>query len=188
MEFLDTTLDEPYLPCSVLRSIPSSTSRLKWRLDFAGATREAPEFPIVTWESCHNSRKTTRFARHRKVKPFPTTEAQEKYHVLSWGSTQYRTPVMQPKKFPNIPVSLQRNTEIPGTTSSEPLLPSWSRHEGRFPCFTWIITKPSSPPSAESCFPENWPLMPKGLGTAVKDSLHREAVQWVWEIMRLIKS
>ena len=27
-------------------------------------------------------------------------------------------------KFPNIPVSLQGNTEVPGTTSFEPLLPS----------------------------------------------------------------
>ena len=31
---------------------------------------------------------------------------------------------MRPQKFPNIPVSLQGNTEVPGTTSFEPLLPS----------------------------------------------------------------
>ena len=42
MEFLDTTLDEAYLPCSVSRNIPSLTSQLKWRLNFPGATREGP--------------------------------------------------------------------------------------------------------------------------------------------------
>ena len=26
---------------------------------------------------------------------------------------------------------------LTGTTSSEPLLPSWSRQEVRFPCFVW---------------------------------------------------
>ena len=29
----------------------------------------------------------------------------------------------QTQKFPDIPVSLEGNTEVPGTTSSEPLLP-----------------------------------------------------------------
>ena len=44
---------------------------------------------------------------------------------------------MRPQKFPDIPVSLEGNTEGPGTTSSEPLLPSSSRQESRFPCFVW---------------------------------------------------
>ena len=48
MEFLDTILDEDYFPCSVLRPIPSSTSRLECRLDFPGATREAPGVPRQT--------------------------------------------------------------------------------------------------------------------------------------------
>ena len=30
---------------------------------------------------------------------------------------------MRPQKFPDIPVSLEENTELPGTTSSEPLSP-----------------------------------------------------------------
>ena len=41
MEFLDTTLHEAYLPCSVSRPIPSSSSLLELRLDFPGAIYEA---------------------------------------------------------------------------------------------------------------------------------------------------
>ena len=36
----------------------------------------------------------------------------------------YLEPLMRPQKFPDIPVSLEENTEVPGTTSSETLLPS----------------------------------------------------------------
>ena len=42
---------------------------------------------------------------------------------------------MRPQNLPDIPVSFERITEVPGTTSSEPLLPCGSRQEGRFPCF-----------------------------------------------------
>ena len=44
---------------------------------------------------------------------------------------------MRPTIFPDIPVSLERNTEVPSTTSSETLLPSCSRQKGPFPCFIW---------------------------------------------------
>ena len=40
-EFLDTSLDEVYLPCSDSRATPSSPLQLEWRLDFPGPTREA---------------------------------------------------------------------------------------------------------------------------------------------------
>ena len=43
--------------------------------------------------------------------------------------------MMRPTKFPDLPVSLERNTEVPGTTSSEPLLPSSSLQEGPFSYF-----------------------------------------------------
>ena len=33
--------------------------------------------------------------------------------------------------------TLEGNTEGPGTASSEPHLPSWSRQERRFPCVVW---------------------------------------------------
>ena len=64
------------------------------------------------------------FPRRRKMKPFPTTASQEKSHVPSKSLKRYLAPLMRPKKFPDIPVSLERNTEVPSTTSFEPLLPS----------------------------------------------------------------
>ena len=39
-------------------------------------------------------------------------------------SKRYLAPLKRPKKFPDILDSLKRNTEFPGTISSEPLLPS----------------------------------------------------------------
>ena len=47
-DFLDKSLDEVYLPCSASRAIPSSPWQLEWRLDFPGATREAPGVPRQT--------------------------------------------------------------------------------------------------------------------------------------------
>ena len=46
-----------------------------------GQHKRLPEFPVVTQESRHNSRKTTSFPRHCKKKPFPATASQEKSHV-----------------------------------------------------------------------------------------------------------
>ena len=39
-----------------------------------------------------------------------------------------------PQKSPDTPGSPEGNTEGPATPSSEPLLPSGSRQESRFPC------------------------------------------------------
>ena len=39
---------------------------------------------------------------------------------------------------PDTPVPLEGNTEVPGTTSTEPFHSSWSRQDGRFPCFVWM--------------------------------------------------
>ena len=59
-----------------------------------------------------NSRKTTWLPRHRKMKPFPATAPQEKSHVRNWRSKGHLAPLMRPTKFPEIPVSLERNTEV----------------------------------------------------------------------------
>src|SRR5574340_131326 len=74
--------------------------------------RVIPEFPVVTRESRRNSRKTTWLPRHRKMKPFPATAPQEKSHVRNWRSKGQIAPLMRPTKFPEIPVSLERNTEV----------------------------------------------------------------------------
>ena len=42
------------------------------------------------------------------------------------------------KRLTNLENKLtEGNTERPGTASSEPLFPSWSRQERRFPCVVW---------------------------------------------------
>ena len=44
--------------------------------------------------------------------PFPTTAPQEKSHVRNCRSKGHLAPLMRPTKFPEIPVSLERNTEV----------------------------------------------------------------------------
>ena len=84
---LDTSLDEVYWPCSHSRAMPSFPSQLEWKIGLAWANKRQPEFPVVTRESRRNSRKTTWLPRHRKMKPFPATEPQEKSHVRNWRSS-----------------------------------------------------------------------------------------------------
>ena len=45
MEFLNTSLDEVYLPCSDSRAVPSSPMQLEWRLDFPGPTERNTRIP-----------------------------------------------------------------------------------------------------------------------------------------------
>ena len=48
----------------------------------------------------------------RKMKPFPATASQEKSHVSNWRSKGHLASLIGPTKFPEIPVSLERNTEV----------------------------------------------------------------------------
>ena len=43
----------------------------------------------------------------------------------------------------HLQATLKGNTEVPGTTSFKPLLPSWSWPVGRFPCFVCKGARPS---------------------------------------------
>ena len=51
---------EARFPCRDLRAMPCSPSQLQWRLAFPGATREAPEFRVVTREKCHRSHRSSK--------------------------------------------------------------------------------------------------------------------------------
>src|SRR5574337_221193 len=68
-----------------------------------GQHKRHTECPVVTRESRRNSRKTTWFPRHRKMKPFPDTASQEKSHVRNWRSKRYLAPLMRPHKVPRHP-------------------------------------------------------------------------------------
>src|SRR5574341_20280 len=121
--FNDTATTEIYtlslhdaLPILALQSLESNA-----QLSFAtrmedwtclGLHKRHPEFPVVTRESRRNSRKTRWLHRHSKMKPFPATAPQEKSHVRNWRSKGHLAPLMRPTKFPEIPVSLERNTDV----------------------------------------------------------------------------
>src|SRR5574337_979410 len=77
-----------------------------------GQHKRHPEFPVVIRESCCTSRKTTWFPRHRKMEPCAATASQEKSHFRNWSSKRYLSPLMRPTKCPDIPVSLETNTEV----------------------------------------------------------------------------
>src|SRR5574340_316292 len=99
-------------PAVTREQSPAFLRNSNGRLDLPGQHKRQPEFPVVTRESGRNSRKTTWLPRHRKMKPFPATAPQEKSHVRNWRSKGHLAPLMRPTKFPEIPVSLERNTEV----------------------------------------------------------------------------
>ena len=78
-----------------------------------GQHERLPESLVINRESCCNSRKTMRFPDHREMTPLPAAASQEKSPVPSLNLKWNLTPLMQPKKFPDIPVSLERNTSFP---------------------------------------------------------------------------
>ena len=49
---------------------------------------------------------------YKGMKPFPATASREKSHVRNWRTKGHLAPLMRPTKFPEIPVSLERNTEV----------------------------------------------------------------------------
>ena len=85
---------------------------------------------------------------------------------------------MLPQKFPDTLVSLEGNTKVRCTACSEPLIPSWSRWEGRLPCFVWCcVSLNCTECEADSCVRTStkdltWQVTNKFL------SVHREGRQW----------
>ena len=83
-----------------------------------------PEFPVVTRESWHNSRKTTGFPRHCEMRPFPAAAYQGKSHVPSSNSKRYLTHLLQLIKFPKY-ISHSRGTpSFPAHLNLSPFSPS----------------------------------------------------------------
>src|SRR5574340_1218701 len=112
-----------------------------------GQHKRHPEFPVVTRESRRNSRKITWLPRHRKMKPFPATAPQEKFHVRNWRSKGPLAPWMRPTKFPEIPVSLERNTEVfqhPLLGTHSPLL-IWTGGSTPLLCLEGVPDLPVAP-------------------------------------------
>ena len=119
---LDTSLNEVFLSCIDSSAIPSSPSQLEWKIGLPWAKIVEAGIPG------HNLRIPPQLEKKHVVPPSSQDEALSRYSVSRevphsvWNSKRYLAPLMRPKKFPNIPVSLEKNTKVPGTTSSEPLL------------------------------------------------------------------
>src|SRR5574337_1147977 len=112
-------------------------SRLESRAGFFASTRDEclsprvrlecnPEIPVAPggepwlldtsleegYWPCSHSGAMPSIPSQRKMKPFPATASREKSHVRNWRSKGHLAPLMPPTKFPEIPVSLERNTEV----------------------------------------------------------------------------
>ena len=89
-----------------------------------GQQKRKPEFPVVSQQSHRNSKK------NHMVSPSSQDEALARHSVsreVPRFILKFETvfgKLREIPKFPDIPVSLKGITEVPGTTSSEPLLPS----------------------------------------------------------------
>ena len=93
------------------------------RFDFLGQQKRKPEFPFVIRESRRNSRKITWFPVLQDEALAPYSVSREVSRSVLKFETVLSTFDVTPK-LPDIPVLLEGNIEVPGTTSSEPLLPS----------------------------------------------------------------
>src|SRR5574337_1327010 len=134
-----------------------------------GQHKRQPEFPVVTRESRRNSRKTTWLPRHRTMKPFPATAPQEKSHVRNWRSKGHLARVMRHKKFPEIPVSLERNPEVfrhPRLCALSPLL-IWTEGSTPLLCLEGVPDLPVAPQddagltTTFQTWPRRWFHIPK---------------------------
>ena len=88
-----------------------------------GQHERLPEFPVVTQESRRNTRKTTRFSRHCKMRPFPAAAYQGKSHVPSSNSKRYLTHFLQLIKFPKYISHLRGTPSFPALLNPSPFSP-----------------------------------------------------------------
>src|SRR5574337_1435927 len=95
-----------------------------------GQHKRQPEFPVVTRESCRNSRKTTWLPRHRKMKPFPATAPQEKSHVRNWRSkrSEEHTSELQSPLNLVCRLLLEKKKNTPTNKTTTPNLPPTTAH------------------------------------------------------------
>ena len=141
-----------FFPAVTREQSPTLPRNSNGRLDFPGPTEEE------AWISRCNSRIPPQLEKNHVIPSssqdaaIAATASQKKSYVPSWSAIRYLAPLMRHQKFPNTLVSLEGNTEVPGITSSVPLLPSWSRQEGRFPCFVCKGSLPSRRTSVTGLF------------------------------------
>ena len=84
---------------------------------------------------CCNSRKTRRFYTQSEMRPFSVVASREKSHLHSCALKGSLIPLMQLKKFPDIPFFTREEHRGSAITQKSPVFPSSSRDEGLFSCF-----------------------------------------------------
>ena len=113
LEIHPSTRLEVRFPCRDSRAISYSPSQLEWRLDFPGATREAPCFP------------------HRKSRETPQFAPQlEKNHVIPLSSRDEARLFLQ---------DLESNPEFPLKTRQEASVPLG--HSMGFKRYSWQLKR-----------------------------------------------
>ena len=149
-------------PAVTREQSPAFLRNSNGRLDLPGPHKRQPEFPVVTRESRRNSGKTTWLPCHRKMKPFPATAPQEKSHVRNWRSKGHLAPLMRPTKFPEIPVSLERNTGFPAPPPLSPFSPPDLDRRVDSPALSGRGSRPPVAPQDEAGLTKTFQTWPRG--------------------------
>ena len=135
-----------------------------------GQHKRHPEFPVVTRESRCNSRKSTWFPRHRKMKPFPATVSQEKSHVRYWRSKRYLAPLMRPHKVPRHPgLPGEEHRGFPAPLPLSPFYPPDLDRRVDSPALSGRGSRPSVSPQDEAGLRTKFQTWPRGWFHIPKD-------------------
>ena len=87
--------------------------------------------------TCCNSRKSRRFSPPGEMRPISAEASPGYLHLTSGTSKGSITPLLQLKKFPDIPVSTREEARESRPHPEEPRFCLIAREEGSFPCVFW---------------------------------------------------
>ena len=90
--------------------------------------------PSKVESTCRNSRKSRRFSSPGEMRPISAEPSPGKSHLTSGTSKGSFSPLLQLKKFPDIPVSTREEARESRPHPEEPRFRLLGREEGTFPC------------------------------------------------------
>ena len=91
-------------------------------------------YPSKVERTCPNSRKSRRFSPPGEMRPISAEASRGYSHLNSGTSKGSFTPLLQFKKFPDIPVSTRQEARESRPHPEEPRFRLLAREEGSFPC------------------------------------------------------
>ena len=116
------------------RGNPKAPEQLAWGLAFPEATREGPCGLRHKSSTHRNPRTSRRFSPPGEMRPISAEESRGYSHLNSGSSKGSFTPLLQLKKFPDIPVSTREEARESRPHPEEPRFHLLAREEGSFPC------------------------------------------------------